>query len=307
MKKLLFSLAAMLMASSAFAGHWVTFEAENFDYTSGDFFVENEDVIIQGYGRIDYDHFRFYANRSLTVTHDAGIMKIEFTCIGEDDGEYGPGNIEYEGQRGYYSYSGNVGLWEDGIYQSTNDSFTPYDEDSYSEEGGVSPVTVIEFVPDHQVRCTSIKVYVLDDGETPPDVEVPTAPVITVQTNDLDVVLGATEVEGAVVTFYQCDDQDGNNPVEIENPTSFVRETENYVVYVYAVATNAAGETSSVVTMVVIPARVLTAIDELTNGKTVAGVRYFNMAGQEMTEANGMTIMVTTYTDGTTSAVKVVK
>ena len=32
-----------------------------------------------------------------------------------------------------------------------------------------------------------------------------------------------------------------------------------------------------------------------------------DMAGQEMTEANGLTIMVTTYTDGTTSAVKVVK
>ena len=139
------------------------------------------------------------------------------------------------------------------------------------------------------------------------DVEAPTAPVITVQTNDLDVVLGATEVEGAVVTFYQCDDQDGNNPVEIENPTSFVREDENYVVYVYAVATNAAGEASSVVTMVVIPARVPTAINELTNGKTIASVRYFNVAGQEMTEANGMTIVVTTYTDGTTSAAKVVK
>ena len=50
-----------------------------------------------------------------------------------------------------------------------------------------------------------------------------------------------------------------------------------------------------------------TAINELVNGKTVAGVRYFNMAGQEMTEANGMTIVVTTYTDGTTSAVKVMK
>ena len=32
-----------------------------------------------------------------------------------------------------------------------------------------------------------------------------------------------------------------------------------------------------------------------------------NMAGQEMQEANGMTIVVTTYTDGTTSAVKVMK
>ena len=51
----------------------------------------------------------------------------------------------------------------------------------------------------------------------------------------------------------------------------------------------------------------VTGIDELANGKTVAGVRYFNMAGQEMQEVNGMTIVVTTYTDGTTSAVKVMK
>ena len=50
-----------------------------------------------------------------------------------------------------------------------------------------------------------------------------------------------------------------------------------------------------------------TSVNELVNGKTVAGVRYFNMAGQEMQEANGITIVVTTYTDGTTSAVKVMK
>ena len=50
-----------------------------------------------------------------------------------------------------------------------------------------------------------------------------------------------------------------------------------------------------------------TSINEMNAGKTVAGVRYFNMAGQEMQEANGVTIVVTTYTDGTTSAVKVVK
>ncbi len=50
-----------------------------------------------------------------------------------------------------------------------------------------------------------------------------------------------------------------------------------------------------------------TGIAELINGKAIANVRYFNMAGQEMQEANGMTIVVTTYTDGTTSAVKVMK
>ncbi len=50
-----------------------------------------------------------------------------------------------------------------------------------------------------------------------------------------------------------------------------------------------------------------TAIDELAGNKTVANVRYFNALGQEMQSANGMTIVVTTYTDGTTSTAKVVK
>ncbi len=48
-------------------------------------------------------------------------------------------------------------------------------------------------------------------------------------------------------------------------------------------------------------------VEELYTGKTIANVRYFNLAGQEMQLPNGLTIMVTTYTDGTTSAVKVVK
>ena len=48
-------------------------------------------------------------------------------------------------------------------------------------------------------------------------------------------------------------------------------------------------------------------VNELNAGKTVANVRYFNVAGQEMAQPEGMTIQVTTYTDGTTSAVKVVK
>ena len=45
----------------------------------------------------------------------------------------------------------------------------------------------------------------------------------------------------------------------------------------------------------------------MTAEKSVASVRYYNMAGEEMSQANGMTIVVTTYTDGTTSAVKVMK
>ena len=48
-------------------------------------------------------------------------------------------------------------------------------------------------------------------------------------------------------------------------------------------------------------------VNEVNAGKTVANVRFFNVAGQEMKEANGLTIMVTTYTDGSTKTVKVVK
>ena len=50
-----------------------------------------------------------------------------------------------------------------------------------------------------------------------------------------------------------------------------------------------------------------TAVDEVNAGKTVTGVRYFNVAGQEMAQPSGLTIQVTTYSDGTTSAVKVIK
>ena len=45
-------------------------------------------------------------------------------------------------------------------------------------------------------------------------------------------------------------------------------------------------------------------IDELSNGKQVTGVHYFNIDGQEIQEAHGTTIVVTTYSDGTTRTVK---
>lgn len=51
----------------------------------------------------------------------------------------------------------------------------------------------------------------------------------------------------------------------------------------------------------------LSGVNDVNAGKTVASVRYFNMAGQKVSEANGATIVVTTYTDGTTSTVKMIK
>ena len=48
-----------------------------------------------------------------------------------------------------------------------------------------------------------------------------------------------------------------------------------------------------------------TAVNELQTGKTVAKVEYFNLAGQRLTRpANGVTLIVTTYTDGTRTTTK---
>ena len=49
------------------------------------------------------------------------------------------------------------------------------------------------------------------------------------------------------------------------------------------------------------------AIDAVGAGKTVASERYYNLAGQQLTEPSGVAIKVTTYSDGTTQATKVVK
>ena len=49
------------------------------------------------------------------------------------------------------------------------------------------------------------------------------------------------------------------------------------------------------------------AIDAVGAGKTVASERYYNLAGQQLTEPSGVSIKVTTYSDGTTQATKVVK
>ncbi len=43
------------------------------------------------------------------------------------------------------------------------------------------------------------------------------------------------------------------------------------------------------------------------DGKEIADVRYYNLAGQQVTQPSGLTIQVTTYTTGTRTATKVIK
>ena len=97
---------------------------------------------------------------------------------------------------------------------------------------------------------------------------------------------------------------------EIDNPTAFDQKDEAYTVNLKAVAHVDGAKDGVATKTITIPAKSTepgTGVNELVDGKAVKSVRYFNMAGQEMQEVNGVTIVVTTYTDGTTSAVKVMK
>ena len=50
-----------------------------------------------------------------------------------------------------------------------------------------------------------------------------------------------------------------------------------------------------------------TSVSDVNAEKSVTGVRYYNVAGQEMAQPSGLTIQVTTYSDGTTSTAKLIK
>jgi hypothetical protein len=52
----------------------------------------------------------------------------------------------------------------------------------------------------------------------------------------------------------------------------------------------------------------VTAVNEINSIKTVANVSYYNLAGQQSAQpVNGVNIVVTTYTDGSTATAKVIK
>jgi len=113
-----------------------------------------------------------------------------------------------------------------------------------------------------------------------------------------------TPTEPSVI-YYRVQYPDGTwtEWAEYEEILSFTGDGK-YRVEAYAIADGKLKSEDIAYEFVVAP---LTGIEEMNADKQVAGVRYFNMAGQEMQQAEGLTIVVTTYIDGTTSAVKVVK
>lgn len=94
-----------------------------------------------------------------------------------------------------------------------------------------------------------------------------------------------------------------SNWAEYEETLAFTT-TGNYSIEAYAVAT---GKLPSDVVSTDFALDPATGVSEMSTGKTVTAVRYFNAIGQEVQQPQGLTIQVTTYSDGTSSAVKVIK
>ena len=128
-------------------------------------------------------------------------------------------------------------------------------------------------------------------------------PVITIVEEHHNWVSFDVEGDGTVLVYV-----DGNLVEPAADGHYYVyASTEADVTYVVTATAQENGKEISDTATETIEIAKWDAVNELVNGKTIANVRYFNMAGQEMQSVNGMTIKVTTYTDGTTSAVKVMK
>ena len=321
MKKLLFTLVALLMAGNAMADRVVTIYPSDFtEMTSAaEFSVEKDGIRVSvTNGMAKKNHIRVYKNNTMTielvnapVSHvdNVGIAKVEVSCLGEDYDEYGPAGFTNaaEGFRGEYTFDGYIGTWVD-----TEIEIPEAMSDVYYEHAIAAALTASNF----QVRVDEINVYIIGEEDTPVDPTEQTAAPSSAKENYVyddgnlkynAYTVNLIETEPSTIYYRVGILVDGDyvygDWMEYTGEMNF-NEEGTYMIEAYAVAENKLpsehiwdGFTVSKVVDV----------EELMAGKTVASVRYFNAAGQEMQQADGLTIMVTTYTDGTTNAVKVIK
>ena len=229
-----------------------------------------------------------------SVEPEYGGLYLTFTL--NEPFEYHGGNLLVEC---YWDGSGNWGsTYFLGEEMAENTAYVGYDYYGEWTEGTFNALS----------KCT----FTYESGDVPPvePTEKTGAPVFNGYTTDgihaYFVEINPTD-EGSVI-YYRVlypGAEDYTEWAVYEEILSFEGDGMHRV-EAYAVAPGKLPSEQIAYEFVVAP-EPPTAISEMMTGKTVAGVRYFNLARQEVTEANGLTIVVTTYTDGTTSAVKVVK
>lgn len=308
------------MASSAMADRVVVFDADGGDWPAGfdvfdhmsydeiDLSTEYVTATLNLFGFACYtneddphfyyavDAMRFIANNFWAepdATH-CGIKKIVFDCynfFGLGAEQITIANEE-DIPNGSYTYEMNdVGQY--GMPTSTG-TFE-------CSEDGKFPM-MVEF--EGEAYIYKITVYIDADSEEP---STPTAPPSISATTQMGVhayymVLDPSE-DCDLYYRYQKDNGGWSDWILYDGPVAFT-EDGYYQVEAYAIAPGK-GESLHVGCSFVVTPR--TGLDELNGEKSVAGVRYYNMAGQEMLQPDGLTIQVITYSDGTNSVSKIVK
>ena len=233
-----------------------------------------------------------------TLVPEAGGYELTFEL--EQPFHYNGGNLMVEvkvQEPGNYS---STYFWGTAFYdENDNVIYTPtymYNE-NYSGEANVDQLSA--FLP----ACN----FTYEAGQVPPTpTEKTGAPLFNGYTTDGIHAYFIELIPSEPSTIYyrvQYNEGEFTEWTEYEDVLDFT-EDGKYRVEAYAIADGKLQSDPVAYEFYVSP---FTGLSEVANGKAVAGVRYFNMAGQEMQEAHGMTIVVTTYTDGTTSAVKVIK
>jgi len=230
---------------------------------------------------------------------------------------------------------GNIGM----AYKlaSGKDSRGPVVTDQPDAEGclddpdyATNPVTVVDEKPD--TKCATPSIFSLDnegnimpagftwyETETNEDgEEIGKGVTFTFKDNcDSEMCNGNCVIKYAVaryrgMTFDAADKiyigdwfiWDGVTPFHLT--VDELQSTKNNF-YVYARCTCKGMESSDVAVYAITFNQVVTKVDEINAGKTVAAERYFNVAGQEISQPDGLTIVLTTYSDGTASASKIIK
>ena len=79
--------------------------------TAGPYSIPKDGIIIDvSKGMANGQHYRIYKGETLTITSSIGeISGVQFTCVADDDAQYGPGCFTVN--TGAYSYSGKIGTW----------------------------------------------------------------------------------------------------------------------------------------------------------------------------------------------------
>ena len=152
--------------------------------------------------------------------------------------------------------------------------------------------------------------FTYEDQDTPPEPPTPTVQTVEPTVTAEDGLYGSIfvymiETEPSDI-YYRISKDDGDWSdwtLFVAGELVFV-EDGKYLIEAFAIAP---GKTESNHVTITFTIGNPTALNEIGGEKTVADVRYFNAAGQEMAQPDGLTIVVTTFTDGTRTATKVMK